>query len=127
MKDFPESLQLDPAVEVEVGIPTWHINKDGDDCKANFSLSYMYSIGWTYGEDVKMTWAQTNSLRTSIREMGPGAQHETLDDHWCGLNFQKIVGFREFFYIIVILYLLYVSLKLRNLVSQVFQGSLLHA
>jgi hypothetical protein len=97
----PENLQLDPNVRVEVGVPTWHINGHGDDCKANFSLGYMPGVGWTCGEDVETTWAQTNSLGTSIREMGPGARHETLDDQWCGLNFRKIVGFREFFSAIV--------------------------
>ncbi|KAN0109323.1 hypothetical protein V8E52_009414 [Russula decolorans] len=90
---LPENLQLDPNVRVEVGVPTWHINGHGDDCKANFSLGYMPGVGWTCGEDVETTWAQTNSLGTSIREMGPGARHETLDDQWCGLNFRKIVGF----------------------------------
>ena len=101
IKDLPECLQLDPDVQVKVGIPTWHVNEHGDDCKANFSLGYMHGVGWTCGKDVETTWAQTNSLGTSIREMGPGARHETLDDQWCGLNFQKIVGFRAFFSAIV--------------------------
>jgi hypothetical protein len=97
MKDFPENLQLHPDVEVEVGIPTWHVNGHGDDCKANFSLGYMHGVGRTCGEDVETTWAQTNTLGTSTREMGPGARHETLNDQWCGLNFRKVVGFREFY------------------------------
>ena len=42
-----------------------------------------------------MAWAQTNALGTSIREMGPGAHHKTLNDQWSGLNFRKIVGFCE--------------------------------
>ena len=96
IKDLPGNLQLDPNVKVEVGIPTWHVNGHGDDCKANFSLGYMHGVGRTCGEDVETTWAQTNALGTSTREMGPGAWHETLDDHWSGWNFWKIVGFREF-------------------------------
>lgn len=126
MRDLPESLQLDPAVKVEVGIPTWHVNGHGNDCKANFSLGYMHSIGRTCGEDVETTWAQTNSLGTSTREMGPGARHETLDDQWGGLNFRKTVGFRECFSFAIILYL-HLSSKLRDFVSQVFQGGLSHA
>jgi len=70
VKEFSKSLQLDPAVKVEVEIPTWHVNGHGDDCKANFSLSYMHSVGQTCGEDVKTTWAQTNSLETSLQENG---------------------------------------------------------
>jgi hypothetical protein len=126
MRDLPESLQLDPAVKVEVGIPTWHVNGHGDDCKANFSLGYMHGVGRTCGEDVETTWAQTNSLGTSTREMGPGARHETLDDQWGGLNFRKTVGFRECFSFAIILYLHLFS-KLRDFVSQAFQGGLSHA
>ena len=87
MKDFPEELQLHSDIKVEVGIPTWHVNGHGDECKAAFSLCYMDGVGRTCGEDVETTWAQTNSLGTSTREMGPGARHETLNDHWSGLNF----------------------------------------
>jgi Kyakuja-Dileera-Zisupton transposase len=120
MKDLPETLQLDPAVQVEVGIPTWHVNGHGDDCKANVSLGYMHGVGRTCGEDVETTWAQTNALGTSTREMGPGARHETLDDQWCGMNFRKTVGFRECFTFVIILYLQF-TLKLRVFISQALQ------
>ena len=73
MENFPDDLQLDPNVEIEVRIPTWHINGHGNECKANYSLGHMHGIGRTCGEDVETTWAQTNSLGTSIREMGSGA------------------------------------------------------
>lgn len=102
MKDLPEDLQLDPDVKVEVGIPTWHANGHGDECKATFSLSYMQGVGRTCGEDVETTWAQTNALGASTREMGPGARHETLNDQWCGLNFRKIMKFRAFSYSIFV-------------------------
>jgi hypothetical protein len=93
MEDLPDDLKLDPATFVEVGIPSWHINGHGDNCKM-FCLSYMDGVGRTCGE-VETTWAQTNALGTSIREMGLGARHETLNDQWSGWNFQKIVGFRK--------------------------------
>ena len=54
----------------------------------------------TCGEDVEITWSQTNSLAPSTREMGSGAQKETLDDQWNGWNFRKLVGFcKKIFYI----------------------------
>jgi Kyakuja-Dileera-Zisupton transposase len=119
MKEFPDDLQLDPNVKLEIGIPTWHVNGHGDDCKASYSLGYMQGVGRTCGEDVETTWAQTNSLGTSIREMGPGARHETLNDQWCGLNFRKIVGFRTF----VFIYHRIVSLiEGRYIVPQTSQG-----
>ena len=92
MKNFPDDLQLDPNVEIEVGILTWHVNGHGDECKANYSLGHMHGVGRTCGEDVETTWAQTNSLRTSIREMGSGARHKTLNDQWSGFKFPENCG-----------------------------------
>jgi hypothetical protein len=109
IKGFPESLQLDPNIKVEVGILTWHVNGHGDDCKANFSLGYMHGIRRTCGEDVETTWAQTNSLGASTQEMGPGTWHETLNDQWCGLNFHKVVSFHKFLSVIVKLYLTFLT------------------
>ena len=60
-------------------------------CRNNFNLSYMEGAGKTVGEDVETIWASTNLLVLSIREMGPAAQHETLNDQWNGWNFHKII------------------------------------
>jgi hypothetical protein len=65
------------------------------ECQNNLSLSYIPGVGRTCGEDVETSWAHTNSLAPSTREMGPGARRETLNDHWNGWNFRKIVGFRK--------------------------------
>lgn len=97
METYPDNMKINPATTVDVAIPTWHINGHGDNCKNNFSLSYMPGAGRTCGEDVETTWAHTNALAPSVREMGPGARHETLNDHWNGWNFRKIVNFRESF------------------------------
>lgn len=94
MEEFPNNMKIDSNTQVDIGIPGWHINGHGLDCKANFNLSFMDGIGRTCGEEVETTWAHTNVLGASVREMGPGAHHETLNDHWNGWNFQKIVGFR---------------------------------
>jgi hypothetical protein len=32
--------------------------------------------------------------------MGPGACHETLNNQWSSWNFQKVVGFRMFHFVI---------------------------
>lgn len=92
MEELADDLKLDSATVVEIGIPSWHINGHGENCKV-FSLSFMDGIGHTCGEEVETTWAQMNALGTSVREMDPGACHETLNDQWCGGNFRKIVGF----------------------------------
>ena len=95
MTEYPEEMRLPSDLEVKVGIPNWHVNGHGLDCQNNLSLSYIPGVGRTCGEDVKTSWAHTNSLAPSTREMGPGARRETLNDHWNGWNFRKIVGFRE--------------------------------
>jgi len=48
------------------------------------------------GEEVETTWSSTNVLAPSVREMGPGARHNTLNNDWNGWNFRKIVGFHKF-------------------------------
>lgn len=95
IEELPPDLQLDPDILVEIGMPTWHVNGYSDKCKANFSLSYMHGVGRTCSKNVETTWAQTNSLGTSIWEMGLGACHETLNDQLGGWNFWKIVGFHK--------------------------------
>jgi hypothetical protein len=57
MEDFPDDLKLDSTTSIEVGIPSWHINRHGDNCKT-FSLAYMDGVGRTCGEEVETTWAQ---------------------------------------------------------------------
>jgi hypothetical protein len=89
-------MQIPDATQVDVAIPGWHINAHGDSCRENFNLSYMEGVGRTVGEDIETTWAGTNPLAPSVREMGPAARHDTLNDHWNGWNFRKIVGFRAF-------------------------------
>ncbi|KAH6869702.1 hypothetical protein BKA70DRAFT_1379599 [Coprinopsis sp. MPI-PUGE-AT-0042] len=71
------------------------LNKATTDCQANFALGYREGNGRTCGDEIEGTWDHTNSLGTSVREMAPGARHETLNDHFGGYNFHKIVGLRH--------------------------------
>ena len=96
MEEYPEYMQIPDTTRVDVAIPGWHINGHGDTCQNKFNLSYMEGVGRTVGEDIETTWAGTNPLASSVREMGPAARHDTLNDHWNGWNFRKIVGFRTF-------------------------------
>lgn len=96
MREFPEEMQIAAGTSVDVAIPGWHINGHGETCRNNFNLSYMEGVGRTVGEDIETTWAGTNPLAPSVREMGPAARHDTLNDHWNGWNFRKITGFRMY-------------------------------
>ena len=96
MTEFPKHMQIPDTTQVNVAIPGWHINGHGAKCWNNFNLAYMEGTGRTVGENIEMKWAGTNLLALSIQEMAPVARHDTLNDHWNGWNFHKIVGFRVF-------------------------------
>ena len=98
MQNYPENMQIPEMMQVDVAIPSWHINGHGDGCQTNFNLSYMEGAGRTVGEDIETTWAGTNQLAPSVWEMGPAARHDTLNDQWNGWNFRKIVGFHTAFF-----------------------------
>ena len=95
MLDFPEHMQINSGTKVEVGIPSWHINGHGEECRKKFCLGFMKGAGRTCGEQVETSWSHTNPLAPSVREMAPAARHDTLNDHWNGWNFRRIVGFRK--------------------------------
>ena len=92
MEEFPEHMRISEGVKVEVGVPSWHINGHGKKCQDDYNLGYMKGMGRTCGEEIEMSWSHTNPLAASVREMGPGARHETLNDHWNGWNYRKVVG-----------------------------------
>ena len=96
MSEFPEHMQINLATRVDVAIPSWHINGLGEWCRKNFCLGYTRGAGRTCEEEVETTWSLTNALTPSVREMVPGARHDTLNDHWNSWNFRKIVGFHTF-------------------------------
>ena len=101
MEKFPEHMRIPDQTIINTAIPSWHINGHGDSCRQNFCLGYMKGAGWTCGEEVEVSWSHTNPLGPSVHEMGPAARHETLNDHWNGWNFHKIVGFRELNFLLI--------------------------
>lgn len=96
MAEYPAQMQLPPDIDLEIAIPSWHVNGHGSKCRNNLSLNYVPGVGRTCGEDVEISWSQTNALAPSTREMGPGARKETLNDQWNGWNLRKIIGFRAY-------------------------------
>ncbi|KAG6807588.1 hypothetical protein H0H92_007027 [Tricholoma furcatifolium] len=96
--DYPDALKdVTKRIEWTALVPRWHIIAHGEDCQTEYSLNYEEGVGRTCGEDVESGWSHTNQLSTSTREMGPANRRETLDDHWGGWNWQKIIGFRSLF------------------------------
>jgi hypothetical protein len=95
MEEFPEYMRIPVTTKVDTAVPSWHINGHGQPCREEFSIGLMKGVGRTCGEEVESSWSHTNPLAASVREMGPAARHEALNDHWNGSNFHKIVGFSK--------------------------------
>jgi hypothetical protein len=93
IKEFPPKMQLDiQNSELHYAVPKFHLNAHGTKCQTRFSLNFMTGAARTCGEGIETGWAHTNPVSTSIREMSPAGRRETLDDHWGGWNWRKIVG-----------------------------------
>ncbi|KAJ7116141.1 hypothetical protein C8R43DRAFT_845374, partial [Mycena crocata] len=53
-------------------------------------LNFLLGAGQTDREGIERPWANIGGVATSIREQGPGARHDTLDDHWGYWNWVKL-------------------------------------
>ena len=73
------------------GIPKFHVPAHLTVCALPHSLNLMPGVGCTDGEGIERNWSEINRVACSMREMGPGAQHDTIDDHFGHHNFRKLV------------------------------------
>ena len=92
--DYSDDLQVpEDKFKLEFFIPKFHLPAHGSSCHTKYSFNYRPGVGRTHGENIESGWAHTNPAALSTREMGAGARHSTLDGHWGGWNWRKIVGF----------------------------------
>lgn len=90
--DFPQELRFDlSSTALTTVIPKFHIYAHGKKCQTRWSLNYLRWMGRTDGEGVEREWSHINPVALSTRLMGPGARHDTLDDHWGAWNWRKLV------------------------------------
>jgi hypothetical protein len=73
-------------------IPKMHIKGHGPRCGPEFSLNLKPGSGQTDGEGIERPWSNIGGIAASTRIMGPGARHDTIDDHWSYWNWQKLVS-----------------------------------
>jgi hypothetical protein len=89
-------LQLEPgAVTMQFGLPIWHASAHEVSCQMENSSGLQEGVGQTDGEGIERTWAEMNSMATSMKEMGEGAQHDTFDNHFSFQNFGKNIQLGE--------------------------------
>ncbi|KAF8139331.1 hypothetical protein K438DRAFT_1996130 [Mycena galopus ATCC 62051] len=94
--------ELPPLVHCEIFlhlfvfvIPKMHIKGHTLPCGVAYSLNYVPGSGQTDGEGIKRPWSNIGGIASSTRIMGPGARHDTIDDHWSHWNWQKLISLAE--------------------------------
>jgi len=91
--EFPPAMDLNlDDISFTTVIPKFHILGHGKKCQSVWSLNYRRWMGRTDGEGVEREWSHINPVALSTKVMGPGARHDTLDDHWGAWNWHKVVS-----------------------------------
>ncbi|KAJ7734631.1 hypothetical protein B0H16DRAFT_1327502, partial [Mycena metata] len=67
-------------------IPKFHLPAHIKECNLKFPFHLTRDVGQTDSKAPECGWANTNPLAKSTKEMGPGSQHDTLDDHFNDWN-----------------------------------------
>ncbi|KAK0492877.1 hypothetical protein EDD18DRAFT_1108487 [Armillaria luteobubalina] len=78
--------------DIVILVPKFHLPVHIVECQEEFSFAFELFVGETDGEVTERTWAISNPVASSTREMGPGSRQDTLDDHWSDDNWRKNVG-----------------------------------
>jgi hypothetical protein len=123
---FPASMQpsTDVIKTVKYVIPKFHIYGHGQSCQTKYSLNYLQHSARTDGEEPERWWAHINPISMSTREMGPGARHDTIDDHAGAWNWRKITGLgMDSYYTLRTLY----SQDIRSYIEHKVPGGATHA
>jgi hypothetical protein len=95
---FPSPMRPPSSVvdNIKFVIPKFHLNAHGQSCQTRYSLNFLLHSARTDGEEPERWWAHINPVSMSTREMGPGARHDTLDDHAVAWNWRKITTLGKF-------------------------------
>ncbi|KAF9455819.1 hypothetical protein BDZ94DRAFT_1315796 [Collybia nuda] len=73
-------------------IPKFHLPAHQPSCHTTYSFNYTPDVGRTDGEAPERGWAAMNPVANSTKEMGPGSQRDTLNDHFGDINWRKVTG-----------------------------------
>ncbi|KAK7441515.1 hypothetical protein VKT23_016505 [Stygiomarasmius scandens] len=93
LKKLPSMIRLNILLRiVKFVIPKLHILGHLIKCQEKFSLSYTPGVGQTDAESIERFWSGLGTISTSVKEMGPGSHHDTLEDHIGHWNWSKVTG-----------------------------------
>lgn len=93
LKGLPSLVRCDLSKQdVRFVIPKLHIYGHQLLCQLKFSLNWLRGAGRTDGEGIERPWAHLGPIATSTHDMGPGARHDTMNDHFGHWNWGKLIG-----------------------------------
>ena len=96
MNLLPPAMRIDTAQTLlRPFIPSAHIPMHGTRCRSLYSFNLRPHVGRLHGETIEQEWGHIGQTAVSTREMGPGARHATLDDHWGNWNWRKQANMGE--------------------------------
>ncbi|VDB94346.1 unnamed protein product [Peniophora sp. CBMAI 1063] len=73
-------------------VPKFHLYAHKLLCQINYAIGWTIGTGALDGEGCERCWSGTNGAASSLREMGPGTMHDTMDDICGSWNWVKVCG-----------------------------------
>lgn len=103
LPQLPHAMQLNSTLveNFKFVIPKFHLHNHGTKCQNNYNLNWLRYSAESDLEDPERWWAHINPISMSIREMGEGSRHDTVNDHALAWNWRKITKFGEYIHSIV--------------------------
>ncbi|KAF8121495.1 hypothetical protein EV363DRAFT_1457566 [Boletus edulis] len=93
MARVPEEWHVDyDAKDITFIVPKFHLPAHIAECQWLFSFNFIQGVGRTDGKAPERRWTNINPAASSTKEMGPGSQHDTIDDHFRDWNWKKVVS-----------------------------------
>ncbi|KAG9125707.1 hypothetical protein FRC07_006517 [Ceratobasidium sp. 392] len=90
-KNFPPHICLPSGLDLDGGVPRWHLAGHIEQCKVEHSLNYRSFVGRIEGEGCERAWAYLNETASSTSEKSPGARHDAINYIVNDWNFEKMV------------------------------------
>jgi hypothetical protein len=95
MQSYPSELHVASDVDFTFMVPKFHLPAHIEKCQTRFSFNLERGMGRTDGEAPERSWANSNRIAASTKEMGPGSRRDTLDDHFGDWNWKKTCTMSE--------------------------------
>ncbi|VDB88002.1 unnamed protein product [Peniophora sp. CBMAI 1063] len=74
---------------ITYAVPKFHLFAHKLWCQLRFAFGWLFGTAITDGEAVERLWSAFNAAASSLREMGPGGNNDTLDDMFGAWNWMK--------------------------------------